>query len=86
MPGVSLLTCRYQYDQPASSVISAMFPDVPLASVRRKVTRPSVVAINGINFAPMTSLPWCARVQPSRHAPKSSEYVTLPITGKVIRR
>ncbi len=45
VPGVSLFTCRYQYVQPASSVISTMFPDVPLASVRRNVTVPSVVAI-----------------------------------------
>ena len=65
--GRVVVTCRYQWTiTRASLVISTMFPDVPLVSVRRKVTRASVVAINGINFAPMTSLPSCAAAIPSR--------------------
>ena len=34
----------------------------------------------------MRSLPWCARLQPSRHAPQSLKYVIGPATGNVIGR
>ena len=34
----------------------------------------------------MRSLPWCARLHPSRHAPQSLKYVIGPATGNVIGR
>src|SRR4051812_17663036 len=63
-----------------------MLPDRPLASARNAMTRPSTAATSCCSFLPMMSMPSCRRWHPSRHAPKSSEYRTAPITGKVSGR